>query len=63
MNIKKDASPISSADFWDDLIEGGYIEPEDFLDNVDDAQRVRRAINVLRAYRNVLEESGIVEEM
>ena len=45
---------------WYDLIEGGYIKPEQHLEV--GAERVEKAIKTLRAYYAALEEAGVLDE-
>ena len=60
MKLKKDAS-VTTSDFWYDLFDGGYIVPEDILENQDDINLVNHAIEALEDFRESLEE--ILEEM
>lgn len=60
MKLKKDAT-VTTSDFWYDLFEGGYIVPEDLLENSDDINLVNNAIEVLKDFRESLEE--VMEEM
>ncbi len=49
-------SSIVTDDFWHDLFEGGYIIPEVVLEDDDDIEAVNNAIEVLRDFRESLEE-------
>lgn len=60
MKLKKDASVVTS-DFYYDLFDGGYIVPEDLLEDKDDIELVKNAIEVLKDFRESLED--ILEEM
>lgn len=51
MLIKKGLE-ISTSDFWYDLIKGGYIKPEEILENPDDVEAVKDAISVLKEFRD-----------
>jgi len=55
MEIKKKLE-ISSSDFWYDLTDGGYLEPEDICENKEDAKEVSKAINILIDFRDSCEE-------
>lgn len=46
MNIKENAA-IFTSDFWYDLFQGGYIKPEEILENESDVQNVKNAIKVI----------------
>jgi len=63
MKIKEDAESISTDDFWYDLTDGGYIKPENFLDDSEDIDSIYDAINLLESFRDLLEESGLLEEI
>jgi len=60
MKIKKDAK-VTVEDFWYDLFEGGYIKPQEILENKEDVDRVVEAINVLKDFESSVEK--IAEEM
>ena len=60
MKLRKDVSVVTS-DFYYDLFDGGYIVPEDVLEDKDDIELVKNAIEVLKDFRESLEE--ILEEM
>jgi len=47
-------------DFWYDLMEGGYINPENFCTNPKDAEDIRLAMNVLKKYKNSLEDAEAI---
>jgi len=46
MKIKKDYQVVST-DFWYDLTYGGYLKPDEILEDPEDARRVRDAVAVL----------------
>lgn len=52
----------STSDFYYDLFLGGYIEPEDYLEEVS-AKKVREAINIINQYESLLDFSDLIEEM
>jgi hypothetical protein len=58
MKFKKE---ITTADFWYDLFEGGYIKPEKVLESKDDAKRVQEAIKVLKEFQKAGEEQDMIE--
>lgn len=61
MELKQDADPIASSDFWYDIFEGGYIKPENILLNDSDIQAVQDARRVMENFRDSIEP--IMEEM
>ncbi len=52
----KDGTEAYTGDFWYDLIDRGYLKPEELLENEEDVQRVYDAINTLVAFRDACEE-------
>ena len=55
MKIKKDCTATTS-DFWYDLTSGGYLKPEDILENQEDVDRVKNAIAVLLEFEQSCNE-------
>lgn len=51
MKIKKNLD-ISTDDFWYDLIDGGYLHPEEILEDSKDVKRVFDAIATLELFRD-----------
>jgi hypothetical protein len=58
MKFKK---TVTTADFWYDLFEGGYIKPEKVLSSTDDALKVREAINILKEFKKAGEDQDMIE--
>jgi hypothetical protein len=56
MKIKKGLEVNMDCDFWYDLTDGGYIEPEKLCANKEDAKKVLDAIAVVKDFQNSLEE-------
>lgn len=54
MNLKKGVEPGFSSDPWYDILDGGYFDPEDFLDNPQDIDEVRAAIELLLEYKDLV---------
>ena len=51
MKINKETKANAfTTDFYYDLFLGGYIEPENYLENESDAQRVNDAIAVIEEF-------------
>jgi len=63
MEFKDNIDPISTCEFWYDVFDGGYIEPEDLLKNKEDIDKVRNAITLLNQFRDELEENEIIEKI
>ena len=60
MEIKEDAEPVFTTDVYYDVLDGGYFDPDKFL-NEDDAEKVNEAIKIVHRYINALEDSGKME--
>jgi hypothetical protein len=52
MKIKKGLTN-STADFWYDLTNGGYLTPDDICEDPNDAKRVKEAIKVIKDFEVV----------
>lgn len=55
MKIKKGLE-ISTSDFWYDLTDGGYLEPEQLLEDKRDIRDVNHAIEVIKDFQKSCEE-------
>ena len=55
MKIKQGVE-ISTDDFWYDLTDGGYLKPEEILENQSEILVVKDAIEVLKNFQNSCEE-------
>ena len=55
MKIKQGLE-ISTDDFWYDLTDGGYLKPEEILENQSEILVVKDAIEVLKNFQNSCEE-------
>jgi hypothetical protein len=61
--FKKDAEPQGSSDgFWYDLVDGGYINPDEVLADEEQLKRVKEAINVLSSFQSALEANDLLNE-
>lgn len=47
---------IQTADFWYDLMEGGYLKIEEILENDEDIRDVEAAIIVLKEFAEACED-------
>lgn len=52
----KSSLEISTGDFWYDLTDGGYLNPNEICANKKDAEKVKQAIEVIRDFQNSCEE-------
>lgn len=55
MKLKANAR-ISTGDFWYDLLDGGYLKPEDILENKEDVEKVKEAIKALKEFVDACED-------
>ncbi len=61
--FKKVDEPVCYTDEpWYDLTDGGYIEPEDLLDDHDEAVKVNEAIALVRDFLEQAFASGTLGE-
>lgn len=56
MRIKENCT-AGTEDFWYDLSCGGYLKPENILENEEDIVKVKEAIEVLMEFESSCEES------
>ena len=54
MKLKDGAEKQWSEDAYYDLFDGGYLDPEKFLDNEEDIEKVREAILLIEDYLNLV---------
>jgi hypothetical protein len=47
---------ISTSDFWYDLFDGGYINPNDICAKYEDLVKVTEAIKIIRDFKDSCEE-------
>ena len=52
---------ISTDDAYDSLFEGGYIKPEEFLEDNNDICKVQEAIRIIKTFLDEAEECGCIE--
>ena len=54
MEIKKDLD-VSSGDFWYDLTDGGYLDPQEICAKKEDADKVEDAMAVIKDFQSSCE--------
>ena len=52
----KEGCTASSSDFWYDLSSGGYLKPEDILEDSNDIERVKKAIETIKDFEDSCDE-------
>jgi len=55
MKIKQGLK-ISTGDFWYDLTDGGYLNPDEICANKEDAEKVSTAIEIILNFQKSCEE-------
>ena len=61
--FKKDAEPQGSSDgFWYDITWGGYIKPEEVLDNEEQLSMLQDAVGLVRSFEEALEDAELLRE-
>ena len=61
--FKQDAQPQGSSDgFWYDLIYGGYIKPEEILEDGEQLKQLQSAIDLVSSFESALEENELLNE-
>lgn len=58
--FKKDAKTVYTSEPWYALVDGGYIKPDDMLEEKD-AKRVKEAIKLLEQFLSEAEYMGFLE--
>lgn len=62
-DFKIDAEPQGTSNgFWYDITMGGYIKPEEVLDNKDQIKKLKEAIELVQSFEEALEENGLLNE-
>ena len=61
--FKKDAEIQGSSNgFWYDITGGGYIKPEEVLNNKEQINKLKEAIHLIRQFEVSLEQNGLLNE-
>ena len=61
--FKNDAEPQgSSSGFWYDLIDGGYIRPEELLKDEKQLKELENAIEIVKSFEQALEDNELLIE-
>ena len=55
MEIKKGLE-ISSSDFWYDITDGGYLDPDEICADKIDAATVKKAIKIVKEFQTSCED-------
>lgn len=50
----KNKTDCFNEEFWYDLTEGGYIKPEELLEDKDQIQKLNEAIEIVKSFENAI---------
>jgi len=59
--FKKNVKTVPSGDLYYDFFDGGYIEPDTFLNDKKQIEEINKARILIREYFEALEEKGLIE--
>lgn len=59
--LKKKYKTVETSELYYDLFDGGYIDPEKFLEDKEQIKQVKDAIKLIESYLEFLKEQGAVE--
>jgi len=61
--FKKDAELQGSSDgFWYDITMGGYIKPEEILEDKEQLNKLFDALDLVESFEKALESKGLLNE-
>ena len=61
--FKQGIAPQGSSDgFWYDIGDGGYINPQEILDDTQQIQAVIDAVALLHDFEQAMEDAGLLNE-
>lgn len=61
--FKKNVEPQGSSDgFWYDITDGGYITPEELLDDPMQLSQLQEAVKLVKSFEDAMEEAELVIE-
>ncbi len=59
--FKEELEPQGSSDgFWYDITVGGYIKPEELLEDEDQLKKLNEAIEIVRSFERALEDNELL---
>lgn len=61
--FKKNAEPQGSSDgFWYDITWGGYIKPEELLEDPTQLKQLQEAIKLVKSFEKALQDAELINE-
>ena len=61
--IKNDVEMQGSSNgFWYDLVDGGYVKPEEVLDDLEQLNKLEDAIKLVHSFERMLDENNLINE-
>lgn len=61
--FKKNAKPQGEGDFWYDLTDGGYIEPEAVLIDKNQITALKDAIVLIRSFQIAMSDAELLNDV
>jgi hypothetical protein len=61
MKFKELEEPVYTSDTFYDLFEGGYIKPEELLEDPKDAEKIRATMKVIELFLDEAQDAGCLE--
>jgi len=61
--IKDNVAPQGMEDFWYDLTDGGYLDPEKFLADNKQIKKLNDAVELVESFQHMLVEKRLVDIM
>lgn len=63
VTIKEDAEPFETANFWYDVLEGGYLVLPKYVDSVAASNNIKEAIGILQSFKIDMEKAGMIYDL
>ena len=61
--FKEGAEPQGGSDgFWYDMTQGGYIRPEELLEDSEQLEKLNKALSTVISFERALEEAELLNE-
>lgn len=61
MKFKKGVEPVTTSEVYYDLFDGGYLDPDKFLEDEKELEEVNKALETVMTYISELEDIGLLE--
>lgn len=61
--FKKDAQVFIGDHFWYCLVDGGYVDPAEILDDPEQLEELEKAIKIVASFEEAAYVSGAIKQM